>query len=61
MPPATGPDGVAFTSKDGVIEMEYRGELPALLAWLNANSPIDVRIEPLGLGPLYARIHGGVE
>jgi hypothetical protein len=33
--------------------------LPALLAWLNQHSPTDVRIEPLGLGPLYARIHAG--
>jgi len=60
-PPATGPEGAAIPSSDGVVEIEYRGPLPALLAWLNTNSPTDVRIEPLGLGPLYARIHGGVE
>ena len=33
--------------------------LSALLGWLNQHGPTDVRIEPLGLGPLYARIHGG--
>lgn len=59
--PNTGPDGSPVTSADGLIDMEFRGELPALFAWLQSNSPTDVRIEPLGLGPLYARIHGGVE
>jgi ABC-2 type transport system ATP-binding protein len=58
-PPATGPDGAAIASKDGVIELEYRGPLPALLGWLNQHAPQDLRIEPLGLGPLYARIHDG--
>jgi ABC-2 type transport system ATP-binding protein len=58
-PPATGPDGDAIIAKDGVVELEYRGRLPALLGWLNQHMPTEVRIEPLGLGPLYARIHGG--
>lgn len=58
-PPASGPDGAPIAMTDGAIELEYRGPLPALLAWLNQNSPTDVRIEPLGLAPLYARIHGG--
>jgi ABC-2 type transport system ATP-binding protein len=56
-PPTTGPDGAPVVSANGSIELEYRGPLPALLAWLNAHAPTDVRIEPLGLGPLYARIH----
>ncbi|MBO0697262.1 MAG: ABC transporter ATP-binding protein [Zavarzinella sp.] len=58
-PPATGPDNSPLRVADGSAELEYRGPLPALLAWLNAHQPTDVRIEPLGLGPLYARIHGG--
>src|SRR5262249_43370243 len=58
-PPATGPDGKPITVKDGVVELEYRGPLPALIQWLAESNPTDVRIEPLGLGPLYARIHGG--
>src|SRR5262245_32427936 len=57
--PATGPDGKPLTSQDGTIEIEYHGLLPPLLAWLHENSPQDVRIEPLGLGPIYARIHKG--
>jgi beta-exotoxin I transport system ATP-binding protein len=58
-PPATGPDGKPLALKDGVVELEYRGPLPALIQWLAESNPADVRIEPLGLGPLYARIHGG--
>jgi ABC-2 type transport system ATP-binding protein len=58
-PPSAGPDGQPVASQDGAIELEYHGPLPALLGWLNEHPPQDVRIEPLGLGPLYARIHGG--
>src|SRR5262245_28651895 len=57
-PPSTGPDGKPLPSQDGTIELEYHGPLPALLGWLNEHPPQDVRIEPLGLGSLYARIHG---
>src|SRR5262249_3857360 len=46
-PPAAGPDGAPFTIADGAVELEYRGPLPALLAWLGAHQPTDVRIEPL--------------
>jgi len=57
-PPAVGPDGASILAANGAVDMEYRGSLPALLEWLNRYPPTDVRIEPLGLGPLYARIHG---
>ncbi|HKB05073.1 MAG TPA: ABC transporter ATP-binding protein [Gemmataceae bacterium] len=60
-PPAAGPDGSPLMAADGAVELEYRGPLPELLAWLTAHQPTDVRIEPLGLGPLYARIHGAGE
>jgi len=43
------------------VELEYCGWLPALLEWRNAHQPNDVRIEPPGLGPLYARTGGGGE
>ena len=59
--PTIGPDGSPIAASNGVVDLEYSGPLPAILAWLNQHSPIDVRIEPLGLGPLYARIHGAVE
>jgi ABC-2 type transport system ATP-binding protein len=58
-PPAVDPLGAPLSVANGSIEMEYRGPLPELLAWLHEHSPTDVRIEPLGLAPLYARIHGG--
>ena len=59
--PDTGPDGSPLKAADGVVELEYRGPLPGLLKWLNDHPPVDVRIEPLGLGPIYKRIHGSVE
>jgi beta-exotoxin I transport system ATP-binding protein len=59
--PDTGPDGSPLKAADGVVELEYRGPLPGLLKWLNDHPPADVRIEPLGLGPIYKRIHGTVE
>jgi ABC-2 type transport system ATP-binding protein len=57
-PPAAGPDGRPLPSANGTVELEYRGPLPDLLGWLQQNSPTDVRIEPLGLGPIYHRYHG---
>jgi ABC-2 type transport system ATP-binding protein len=60
-PPPAGPDGTPLKVTDGTVELEYRGPLPELLKWLNDHAPSDVRIEPLGLGPLYARIHREVE
>lgn len=57
--PAVDPAGAPLAAANGKVELEYRGPLPALLSWLNQHSPTDVRIEPLGLGPLYARIHEG--
>jgi ABC-2 type transport system ATP-binding protein len=60
-PPAAGPDGSPLKTADGIVELEYRGPLPGLLKWLSDHPPSDVRIEPLGLGPIYKRIHGSVE
>jgi ABC-2 type transport system ATP-binding protein len=40
---------------------EYTGDLPPLFRWL-AEAPLaDVKIEPLGLAPIYFRYHGGTE
>jgi ABC-2 type transport system ATP-binding protein len=58
-PPSSGPDGRPLPSANGTVELEYRGPLPELLNWLQKSSPTDVRIEPLGLGPIYQRFHGG--
>ena len=59
--PVLAPDGKPLSATGGQVELEYRGSLSALLGWLNQHAPTDVRIEPLGLAPLYARIHGSVE
>jgi ABC-2 type transport system ATP-binding protein len=44
-------------SVDGQMVFEYTGELSPLLGWL-AQAPLaDVRLEPLGLAPIYFRYH----
>jgi ABC-2 type transport system ATP-binding protein len=42
---------------DGEVELAYTGPLPKLLDWLSGRSVEDVRIEPLGLAPIYQRYH----
>jgi ABC-2 type transport system ATP-binding protein len=39
--------------------LEYRGALPLLLDWLARQPVADLRVEPLGLGAIYHRYHGG--
>jgi beta-exotoxin I transport system ATP-binding protein len=47
--------------KDGRLTLFYRGDLAPLLAWLS-RQPLDgLRLEPLGLTPLYRRYHGAAE
>jgi ABC-2 type transport system ATP-binding protein len=43
---------------DGRLDMDYTGPLPPLLDWLARQSVDDVRMEPIGLGPIYRRYHG---
>ena len=54
----TGPDGQSLTTTNGVFELEYRGPLSDLTAWLNRQSLVDVRVEPLGLRGIYRTYHG---
>jgi ABC-2 type transport system ATP-binding protein len=46
---------------DGEWTLEYSGPLPPLLEWLAQQGPTDLRLEPLGLSPIYHRYHGAVE
>jgi ABC-2 type transport system ATP-binding protein len=58
--PQTGPDGSPIdppTISAGRLNMAYQGPLPALLNWLAKQSLSDLKIEPLGLGPIYRKIH----
>jgi ABC-2 type transport system ATP-binding protein len=41
-----------------VLTLEYAGPLPPLLAWLAQQPVLDLKVEPLGLGPIYHRYHG---
>lgn len=60
--PPAGPDGSPLPpdalTPDGRLALEYRGPLPALLDWLAKQPLDDLRVEPLGLGPIYRRFHG---
>jgi len=60
--PTTGPSGAPLgpdaVTPDGHLALTYYGELPPLLDWLARQSLDDLRIEPLGLGPIYRKYHG---
>jgi ABC-2 type transport system ATP-binding protein len=43
------------------VSWEYRGPLPVLLAWFAKQEVLDLRLQPLGLGPIYHRYHGATE
>jgi ABC-2 type transport system ATP-binding protein len=46
------------SASDSQISWEYQGPLPPLLDWLARQDVVDLRIEPLGLAPIYQRYHG---
>jgi len=46
------------TENDHQLALEYQGPLPPLLDWLAQQPVVDLRIEPLGLAPIYHRYHG---
>jgi ABC-2 type transport system ATP-binding protein len=62
--PTSGPGGTALPSDaispDGRLSLTYRGPLPTLLDWLAKQPLDDLRVEPMGLGPIYKRFHGSV-
>lgn len=45
-------------SPNGEVTLECRGELQPLLSWLANHAIADLRIEPLGLGPVYHQYYG---
>lgn len=46
---------------DSQVVVEYAGPLPPLLEWLARQSLAELRLEPLGLTPIYQRYHGAHE
>jgi ABC-2 type transport system ATP-binding protein len=44
--------------KGDEITWEYTGPLPPLLDWLSRQALEDLRVQPLGLAPIYHRYHG---
>lgn len=57
-PPTAGPGGAPLSVDGDRLALEYRGPLPDLLTWLAAQPVADLKIEPVGLGPIYKRYHG---
>lgn len=60
--PFKGPDGERLSAEaltpDGRLNLTWRGPLPPLLTWLAEQPLDDLRVEPLGLGPIYRKYHG---
>jgi ABC-2 type transport system ATP-binding protein len=54
------PPGLVLREQNGRhLSVECQGDLGPLLHWLVGQPVADLRIEPLGLGPIYRRYHGG--
>lgn len=56
--PATAPDGTPLNVVDGRLNLTWRGPMPLLLEWLAKQQLDDLRIEPLGLAPIYKKWYG---
>jgi ABC-2 type transport system ATP-binding protein len=51
--------GLRLTRRDdNRLAFDYAGPLEPLLRWLARQQVTDLRVEPLGLGPIYHRYHG---
>jgi len=59
-PASRGPDGSALATNENHLSFDYRGPLPPLLTWLAAQQLDDLKVEPIGLTPIYKKFHGGV-
>jgi hypothetical protein len=51
--------GLVNRQREGTrLTLQFDGPLPPLLQWLGSQPVVDLRITPLGLGPIYHRYHG---
>ena len=51
--------GLSHARREGNrLAFDYAGPLEPLLGWLARQQVTDLRVEPLGLGPIYHRYHG---
>jgi ABC-2 type transport system ATP-binding protein len=57
-PPSNDPNGEPLDTADGRLNLTWRGPMPQLLTWLAEQRLDDLRIEPLGLAPIYKKWHG---
>ncbi len=59
--PLVGSTPAGTETTDGKLDLHYRGELPPLLDWLARQPLANLRVEPIGLGPIYRQHHGAAE
>jgi ABC-2 type transport system ATP-binding protein len=53
------PTGLQEREQNGnEVTWEYTGPLPPVLDWLSRQPLEDLRVQPLGLAPIYHRYHG---
>ena len=57
--PSDIPGVKVISQKDGDLTLECTGDLQPLLRWLATQPVADVRIQPIGLTPIYNRYQGG--
>ncbi len=57
--PENGPANSTLTVNGLTLELQHRGPVAELLAWLGTLQLTEVRIQPQGLGPLYRQYHPG--
>ena len=56
-PPPSLPGLRHYARGDGELTLHYAGPLPELLSWLARQPVRDLKVEPLGLAPIYHRFH----
>lgn len=56
-PPGESPAFVPASTNDKTMEFEFEGDLSPLVQWLSRQKVEDLKIEPVGLTPIYQRYH----
>jgi ABC-2 type transport system ATP-binding protein len=53
------PDWHPRDGQNGQLTLEVTGPLAPVLDWLSRQAVVELRVQPLGLAPIYRRFHGG--
>ena len=60
-PPSERPAFVPGNANDKTMDFEFEGDLTPLVQWLSRQKVEDLKIEPVGLTPVYQRYHQAAE